>query len=953
MAKIVQGGAVGPVGVEATQRSIANLANAMGNVQRMAEGRETRRRSRIDEYKTSVIDPLIQNWGGPAMAAKNNPDVFKEWARLTGKGKAGQDRFAQGIADGSITFEEGQAELGSAAVEGDIVTIDPAAQATAATAVNLPTEQIGPTPGYVAPMPSAPVAAPMPIPQSPLGFIPGMPVQADGRDPIVGAGPQNLNETLMALQAMEGIPRDRYGNWVEAQRRELVERAKQFYQQENPDMQRLSGEVAGNMALQTKEFGDYSDLAFAGLPADGFTNLFTEKGLRKTPVEADGRSPEMAAYEQATGDIHRPTMVGDKEFIMNPAASEAFRPQLEAMQAAAPNPAAHLAPDSVTPPQPEQYNMYPEGRAPQMSAGSQQAYPTRVSAAGANAMQNGLPVQNAQPQIPTFQQGTPTAPEVQPPTFTPEEWAAIEEYERVLQMLESKKAWEAQQAMAQAGQGMQGQVAPMSSSQMMGLPQQLQPGVTQGRAPIQGGGMPVQADPNVPVGPTFIDQFMGKTMEQYPPQDVPGVNQPVPSGALAELTGEELNKLSLSDRSLYYASDTSPEVRNQIILSARGYEGALAPTPQTGPPAGMSQEEWEGLSQTAVTDLHSTGAGAPYTKSLISTPSEGRFSSATAGENNRPNERTILETEWKPEFGEVTETFMRGGDRYVRYKTGDVPEPIEGQEEVPTIDEAYVEETETIPDPVDNRRLGQGVQDSKKANQLLVRSRPKWSGGDTAPGLNQFMQTFYPDGAELIDLIMSPKDARETRLREQTLDESIKQFDREMDLKERQQDFDEMISTQLGTGGFTEQQKMAYDNAQTIIEHARDREKEIAAELGKPVGDPAVRDAYGQWLTESGMMDQLNQAGAVAAMMTGNEMFTGWAEVAAKDPGLWHRFIWGVGRVFDRAKTQDQQVQDYQARQSARGNTSAQAQTVYLGDVLGGTQSAVDSVTAAAERNRR
>ncbi len=64
---------------------------------------------------------------------------------------------------------------------------------------------------------------------------------------------------------------------------------------------------------------------------------------------ADGKNAQaqMNQYDQVTGDTHRPAMIGDKEMVMNMNATRQFGPLLQQMNAAAPNPAAALAPDSI------------------------------------------------------------------------------------------------------------------------------------------------------------------------------------------------------------------------------------------------------------------------------------------------------------------------------------------------------------------------------------------------------------------------------------------------------------------------------------------------------------------------------------------------------------------------------------------------------------------------------
>lgn len=121
-------------------------------------------------------------------------------------------------------------------------------------------------------------------------------------------------------------------------------------------------------------------------------------GFENTPKMDSVPKPDaLQKYEDVTGDVHRPTMVGDKEAIMNPAATQAFAPILNAMNQAVPNPFANMAPPGVPMTEDQmqqaQWNAYPTGRMPVAASGQigqgVQYVPSRQT--GGYALPGGVP----------------------------------------------------------------------------------------------------------------------------------------------------------------------------------------------------------------------------------------------------------------------------------------------------------------------------------------------------------------------------------------------------------------------------------------------------------------------------------------------------------------------------------------------------------------------------------
>ena len=100
---------------------------------------------------------------------------------------------------------------------------------------------------------------------------------------------------------------------------------------------------------------------------------------------------------------------------------------------------------------------------------------------------------------------------------------------------------------------------------------------------------------------------------------------------------------------------------------------------------------------------------------------------------------------WTKDYGDMIDKIKIEGVDYVVYdKGGAGATTTEGGTE-PTVTTTETADDET-PEKPDNITLGQGVQDAKRGYQHLIRTRQNWTGRDTAPGMEDFLNKFYPDG---------------------------------------------------------------------------------------------------------------------------------------------------------------------------------------------------------------
>jgi hypothetical protein len=210
------------------------------------------------------------------------------------------------------------------------------------------------------------------------------------------------------------------------------------------------------------------------------------------------------------------------------------------------------------------------------------------------------------------------------------------------------------------------------------------------------------------------------------------------------------------------------------------------------------------------------------------------------------------------------------------------PEKAEGGEE-----EGSNDEDETIPEKADNKDMGLATRDAATGKRWLVRNPRDVAGRDSSANLESFADRFFPEGASLADLTTPPSDMRKLKLQEKALSESVKQWNAEFGLKQRQFEYDQEMDAISGElSAYKEQNEKAWDSANDIRTHLWDVQKNIAARLELPQGHEDVTAEFGKYLIDNNAMEELNQAAKVIAEATGDPMYTQWAAEATKDPGM-------------------------------------------------------------------
>jgi len=461
-----------------------------------------------------------------------------------------------------------------------------------------------------------------------------------------------------------------------------------------------------------------------------------------------------------------------------------------------------------------------------------------------------------------------------------------------------------------------------------------------------GGRMPVMADPGVYIPGQGMVPIPSVNPQTYTAEQMQGYLTGPNGDLILGPDGQPILKSSVSDQA------GSIGAGGPIFTGEGGLNVGAVPAQ---PGSNMSPEEAAAVKGAAVgTYLDAQGAGF----SGFTTPGEGALGARS--DVNQPfadqpeGSRTVKESDYVDSFGSYVNSFTKNGVKYVNYM------PREGatEEEAPDVkvtpDPIYTDTTDEVPESTDKRTKGQDSIRAGEAERWFVRNRPDQLGRNRSDSTESFLNTYYPEGMSREELLLSPKDSADFKLRDKALEESIRQFDKNMSIEERKQDFDEWVyANSSERGKMSDREMLAYDNANELVIHLRDIQSDLAADMGKAISHPDVQAAYGKHLVDNDLVNQLNQASAVIASLTGNEMFTAWGEVAAKDPKWYNTILWGIGRVFDRENTRMQQEEDWARRQSAKGNVTAEPTTVFTRDLFGDAQGEVDSVVSAAERNRR
>lgn len=912
MAQIIPGGAIGPVGVEAFQRSAANFSNSMRNLQALGQEIQRVREKKADDFYTAVIAPKIEKAGTATLAAQLDQQSFQQWFDMMGmspkKAVASTEALRQGqmslpemLQNAGIQFGAGNVAAYSKETQNAIATAQqannpdilknqilileqeaesatPEDQVAIAQEINgiknmlgvfdmkgtfEPTE-MGTTstdPRYRKQMTKQGINFQLPeMPKAPGSPSPGLSVSQTGYSPMNGSG---MGQSYTPAPA----PPSPIDKLKSMQSLDLQKRQAQSPQYAAPQpsgvypQQPVWDDVARKAAL-------YDEMqrrqAIAGMAGQGIGPAPMMAAGSPPTMQMPGQSsvPGMEQYDMMTGgqDPHYMAAVGAGEGIINAVAMQqpGVADLVAQLNAQYPNPAAEVAPQTV--PQ--------MGQAPMMARGGEGLMgwlDKRAQGAGAESWKGAL---------------------ANPPAG----------YER--QSL-GQRIGGAGQSLANIGSRFQSQ-APQAGPQMYG------PGA----------------------------QYM------YPRQQMPSY-----ADGKDGLTNKEL--LELQARS---GREAQAALAPQNILEPRGMDATQ-----------LNRQEDEYLSSEA----NMTSPGMQPETSLrnwydnpYGTPPPDEidgYKRMRASEIGSGNTRHEINPELSKRYGSII-----GNKDYWVYAKVIGPDVEKG--EYPA--EAWAQWTGGSSDPVVTPEPeppveGGGGEDqgtggggggtpvkAAKARRWLAAHQKDWTGTANPQAAATMLNAFFPDGkVELMDFLSNPADAERVKLGRKELTESARQFDESLKFDKYIQSWNEQQTALAGEAMddyFNVHPEVWKQVNEIRADGDRMREK-IAAEKKLSLDDPKLDELFGKAMAEAGKMDNFNWASRVYAEAMG---VPGLGQIMqySKDPGAMIKFWYFLGTMADPKK-----------RETLKANWASRQEPDYrmvTGPSVGGIRDAEQEAATAASNIR-
>ena len=354
MANIVKGGLIGPTALQARNQAREGFRNSMTQVSALGNEIQRRREVKFTNWAKDVYEPALAAAGGnPVELARRNPNIVTQYNSFLGPNRRAADTTAALAAGESGT--EGMkagAEIDymTGRLRDDIPTeyhsaMDDAMRTGDTSALSIMLQ--GADPALVARMNEFFTASIRSGNDAGVNFRNGSATNAAKLSPIqvqpISTDPLGADPTYTAYQPPPP-PASAFNPAVSAPAYTPVTPAPT--QPFNPGLMAPAYTPVTPVTPQAPA----RPLTAAEQYAEFLAMQRREVGLQ---VKAGGGvvpgNPQasLAIYDQATGEQHSPAMVSDAEFIMNPQAVKQFGPILKMMNDAAPNPAAALAPTSI------------------------------------------------------------------------------------------------------------------------------------------------------------------------------------------------------------------------------------------------------------------------------------------------------------------------------------------------------------------------------------------------------------------------------------------------------------------------------------------------------------------------------------------------------------------------------------------------------------------------------